>query len=119
MAIIEAGTGIKTAQDYVDEIYSLVGEVFTIKEIVVLDGKIVKFTADTEWKTGGTTTVETGEFVKIQVESEDLDEEGNPIIVEVDSDIPEYDYVEDYEQHELTPEQIVILNTWIAQNIEG
>lgn len=119
MAIIEAGTGIKTAQDYVDEIYSLVGEVFTIKEIVVLDGKIVKFVADTEWKTGGTNPVETGEFVKIQVETEDLDEEGNPIIVEVDSDVPELDYVEDYEYHELTPEQLEILNTWVSENVEA
>lgn len=119
MAIIESGESLKTAHDFVEEVYALVGVDFPVNEINVSNGKVIKFVADTEWKTGGTTTVETGEFVKIQVESEDLDEEGNPIIVEVDSDIPEYDYVEEYEHHELTPEQLEILNTWVSENVEA
>lgn len=118
MATLEFGTPTKTADEYIVEIQDIVGDNCPVT-IEVLNGVLKQVSVETEWKTGGTNPVETGEFVKIQVETEDLDEEGNPIIVEVDSDVPELDYVEDYEYHELTPEQLEILNTWVSENVEA
>lgn len=115
---ISLGDGTKTDQDFVNEIYELVGRKFDMS-IIVKDGKVIYFSYQTSWKTGGTTPVETGEFVKIPVETEDVDEEGNSIIIEIETDTPVYDYVEDYTEEELTPAEISTINTWAEQNVEG
>jgi hypothetical protein len=118
MATLDFGVVSKTSEDYIKQIQEVLGVECPIS-VSVINGVLKHVSVETEWKTGGTNPVETGEFVKIQVETEDLDEEGNPIIVEVDSDVPELDYVEDYEYHELTPEQLEILNTWVSENVEA
>lgn len=108
----------KTIMDFEQELNELVSKPFS-KNLLVINGKLIQFSYETTYKTGGTTPVETGEFVKIPVETEDVDEEGNSIIIEIETDTPVYDYVEDYTEEELTPAEISTINTWAEQNVEG
>lgn len=112
------GQALKTSVEYEKELNELVERGFP-KTITVVSGKLVQFSYETSWKSGTTTPVETGEFVKMQVETADVDENGNPVIVEIETDTPIYDYVEDYTKEELTQEEIETINAWAQQNVEG
>lgn len=118
MATLKFGTPTKTANDYIAEIQDVVGNNCPIT-VEVIDGVLKNVIIDTQWKEGGTTAVETGEFVKMKVETADVDEEGNPVIVEIETDTPIYDYVEDYTEEELTQAEINAINTWAEQNVEA
>lgn len=88
MATIEAGIAIKTSDDYLAEIYELIGEEFPI-EITVVNGKIQNIVAETEWKAGS---------------------------VSYDAETDEY--VETADIKTLTQTQIAKLNQYIAENVE-
>ena len=112
------GQALKTTAEYEKELNEIVEKEFP-KTLTVVAGKLVQFSYETSWKSGTTTPVETGEFVKMQVETADVDEEGNSIIIEIETDTPIYDYVEDYTEEELTQAEINAINTWASENIEG
>ncbi len=110
------GQPLKSNKDYENELNNLTGRAFP-KTLIVVDGRLIQFSYETSWKSGSTRPVQTGQFAKMKVESEDKD--GNSVIVEIETDTPIYDYVEDYTKEELTQEEIETINAWAQQNVEG
>ena len=110
------GQALKTTAEYEKELTEIVEKEFP-KTLTVVAGKLVQFSYETSWKSGSTRPVQTGQFAKMKVESEDKD--GNSVIVEIETDTPIYDYVEDYTKEELTQEEIETINAWAQQNVEG
>ena len=95
---IEKLTGeVKTNEDFLNKLYTLVGRKFEAS-IIVREGKVAYFSYNDEIKTGGTIPIE------------DEDEYGNIIIS---------GYKEDYKQEDLTQEEIETINAWAQQNVEG
>lgn len=89
---------MKTFEQLNEEAYAIVGERFPL-HIEQVGGKTTKITYESEWKSGTTTPVDTGE----------VNDNGDII----------YDYKEDYKQMKLTKEQISALDKWISENVEG
>lgn len=98
MANLNFGKELKTSDDYIQELYELMGFKFPIS-INVLNGRVVSFSFDTEWKEGGTNPKE------IEV----IDDDGNVRT--------EIEYVEDYKHLKMTDEQVDKLKKWAAQNV--
>lgn len=141
MSVIEAGKQIKTADDYIAEIYEAIGaEGMPIKMQVTSDGKLLNISVETEWKAGQTIPVE--EEVEVErvilvddmrdeeQETEIVDENGDTVkgtrIVKapyqreetiIEKEIRVVDYKEEYTQKELTKAQIKKINEWIAENV--
>lgn len=95
MAIIEEGTLPKTSDEYISEIYELIGVEFPLEITVSPDGKLLKILAETEWSIGTTDAVTTNH-------------EDGTVSTE---------YKENYTEKKLTEAQIKKLNIWIEQNI--
>ncbi len=94
MATLEFGAQTKTADEFIAEIYTLIGAEFPLG-VVVIGGELKQVTAQTTWKEGDTT----------------------PIEEEVDGEIVVTGYEENYSNKSLTPAQITLLNTYMQENI--
>lgn len=105
MATKQFGEKMKTASDYIAELYELAGVEFPVQMQVSL-GKLINIEYQTEWKTGTTTPVEKTRKVKDP-------ETGKPISE------PFIDYVPDYTERKLTDKQIKAIDTWIEQQLKG
>ena len=95
MATKTFGTPVKTAEEYLQELYKLAGVEFPI-EITLSNGKIVAASYETTWKDGGTTPVEK------------LDKKTNETTIE---------YEEHYTNKKLTAAQIKKVDAWLKENI--
>lgn len=82
---------MKNVQDYISEIYKVVGVTFPLELTVVAD-KITAVDYKTEWQTGSTKPKK--------------DKKGNVV-----------DYVQDYTDHKLTKDQISKLEAYVKSNI--
>mgnify|MGYP001396367678 CR=1 FL=1 len=96
MATKTFGKEPETERNYVAELHKLVGAKFPVS-VTTEFGKLVNVVYETEWKEGNTTPVETDE----------LDENDNPII----------DYKENYTKRKLTAAQIKKVDAYIKKNI--
>lgn len=96
MATKTFGADLKTGDDYIKEIYSLVEVEFPIA-ISVAGGKIVNASYETEWKTGSTNPVEK------------TDKEGNVTI----------EYEENYTKHKLTADEIKTIDAWLEHQVNS
>jgi hypothetical protein len=85
-----------TADDVIAQLYQAIGENFPIS-VTVMDGRVTNFSFETEWKEGTTK----------QVETDELDENDNPII----------EYEEHYVEKALTDQQIATLEQWAAKHV--
>lgn len=96
MATLEFGNSnnIKTADDYANEIYALIGEQFPLT-LVVTDGNLKQVKCETSWKEGGSISIES------------TNDDGELVV----------DYEDDYEEKSLSQAKINKLNTYMQENI--
>lgn len=110
MATIDFGLDTKTSDDYIAEIYETIGAHFPLS-VAVGDGKLLRVSAETEWREGGTTPVE--EEVEIE---KTLVVDGVEETVKV-TETRVVDYEEDYTEKKLTKAQVDDLNAYIEDNL--
>lgn len=98
MATKDYSTPVLTNEDVLKEIYALVPRKFPVT-VSVVNGQVVKFSYETEWKTGGT------ELVKV----EHKDKKGNLTYTD--------EYQDNYKAETLTKAEIAKLDKWASENI--
>lgn len=89
------GEELKTNEDYLAEIYSLVSKNFPMS-LRVVDGELIYFSYETEWQEGHVETIES------------LDADG----------ITVFDNIQNYQDKSLTKEEQNIIDAWAADNIK-